>query len=223
MMDILLIAATEAEIAPLIKHIVVEWECVESKKYIKEGKSITILPTGVGMLATSYLLAKELVRSNYDLVVNVGVAGSYNRGIQIGEVVFVKTEQMGDFGAEDRDGYIDVFELGLVGSNDMPYNCGKLENPTVHSNMDLRTVAALTNNMVSGKDKTIQRLTEKHGADIETMEGAAVHYICLCEGVNFAQIRSISNYVEPRNRDNWQLSTAITNLNTWLIKYLDIL
>jgi len=38
--------------------------------------------------------------------------------------------------------------------------------------------------------------------------------------INFLQIRSISNYVEPRNKDNWDLPLAISNLNNTLIELI---
>ena len=40
-------------------------------------------------------------------------------------------------------------------------------------------------------------------------------------GVPVIQIRAVSNYVEKRNRDNWQIDTAVTNLNGWLIRFLE--
>jgi futalosine hydrolase len=52
------------------------------------------------------------------------------------------------------------------------------------------------------------------------MEGAAVFYACLYAGVPFAQVRSISNWVEPRNRANWKLDEAISNLNNILQQML---
>jgi futalosine hydrolase len=48
------------------------------------------------------------------------------------------------------------------------------------------------------------------------MEGAAFFYACLLAEVSFVEVRSISNYVEKRNRDNWKMTEAITNLNAVL-------
>ena len=38
------------------------------------------------------------------------------------------------------------------------------------------------------------------------MEGAAFFYVCLKEKVNFFQIRAISNFVEKRNKKNWEIN-----------------
>jgi futalosine hydrolase len=55
------------------------------------------------------------------------------------------------------------------------------------------------------------------------MEGAAVFYVCLKQGIKCIQIRSISNYVERRNRDAWNIPLALNNLHkrsTQLLKEL---
>jgi futalosine hydrolase len=52
------------------------------------------------------------------------------------------------------------------------------------------------------------------------MEGAAFFYACEEAQVEALQIRCISNYVEKRNRENWNLALAVKNLNDWLITSL---
>jgi futalosine hydrolase len=53
------------------------------------------------------------------------------------------------------------------------------------------------------------------------MEGAALHYVCLQLAVPFAQVRSISNYVTPRDKSLWKMKDAIINLNNWLIGFVE--
>ena len=53
------------------------------------------------------------------------------------------------------------------------------------------------------------------------MEGAAFFYACLLAKIPFLEIRSISNYVEARNRETWNLPLAINNLNQILIEILE--
>ena len=50
---------------------------------------------------------------------------------------------------------------------------------------------------------------------------AAFFQTCLTEGVAFTQIRAISNFVEPRNRENWKMQEAIQNLNEVLIELFE--
>ena len=55
------------------------------------------------------------------------------------------------------------------------------------------------------------------------MEGAAFFLACLLSEVPFLEIRSISNFVEPRNREAWDLPLAIDNLNVALIELIKTL
>ena len=52
------------------------------------------------------------------------------------------------------------------------------------------------------------------------MEGAAFFYACLLGGVRFHQIRSISNFVEERDRSKWDIPLALANLNKTLFEIL---
>ena len=58
---------------------------------------------------------------------------------------------------------------------------------------------------------------------VESMEGAALHYICLMEKVTFLQIRSISNYIGERNKTKWNMKESIVNLNNELLRLLHLL
>ena len=57
----------------------------------------------------------------------------------------------------------------------------------------------------------------------ESMEGAALHYVCMMENVPFLQIRSISNYIGERNKKKWDMMDSIFNLNEHSLKQLIII
>ncbi|MBI5009539.1 MAG: hypothetical protein HZB98_07815 [Bacteroidia bacterium] len=44
------------------------------------------------------------------------------------------------------------------------------------------------------------------------MEGAAFFYVCAKENVPFIALRSVSNMVERRARDKWNIPLAIENM-----------
>jgi futalosine hydrolase len=213
-MNLLIVSATEAEIAPFTEYM--------QTANLRDGVSGGILYTGVGMLNTAYEVTKMLQMARYDLVLQVGVAGSYGRNIDPGQVVFVTSDQYGDLGAEDHDNYIDIFEMGLINKDARPYVIGKLYTPliAVHNKITLKQVSGLTVNTVSGNERTIKMRNDKYHCDVETMEGAALHYVCLKEKAPFAQIRAISNYVIPRDKNEWKMKEAIINLNNWLIDFV---
>jgi futalosine hydrolase len=75
---------------------------------------------------------------------------------------------------------------------------------------------------VHGNEASIYKLGSRINAQIESMEGAAFFYACRQMEVPCMQIRAVSNYVEKRNRDAWQIGLAIKNLNTFAAEFLNL-
>lgn len=224
-MKILLIAATEAEIAPLTEYIEPFSTSANGRTYGFGNADLSLLITGVGMVATACNLAKELAKNSYDLVLQAGVGGAFSTSIALGDVVIVGKERFADLGAEDNGEYIDIFDLGLLQANEKPFTDKWLEAPKICllKELELKRVSGVTVNTVSGSTGTIQRIIDMYNPDVESMEGAAMHYVCLQEGISFLQIRAISNYVEPRDKSKWQMGKAIKNLNDVLKTFADSL
>lgn len=222
-MKIQVIAATGAEIALSIKHIAGAGKELKPLVFDLGGVEISFSVTGVGMVATAYHLTKLLASNRYDLVIQAGIAGCFDRHIPLGEVLMVQSDRFADLGAEDGDSFTDVFDLGLAQANDEPFTGKILPNPQNAAvlNMNLKEVPALTINTVTGNDESTARLQNLYGCTLESMEGAAFHYVCLQENIPFVQIRAVSNYVEKRNRAGWKIEEAVNNLNKYLIDYLE--
>lgn len=178
-MDLLIVAATEAEIAPFRAY----------TEAATPGSihQVTILITGVGMLATAYRLTRHLMDNRYDLIIQAGVGGSFDRSLPLGSVVAIASDRYGDLGAEDHDEYIDIFDMGLIDANAAPHTNGLLMNPSIPAIIPFPRVAAITVNSVSGRELTITQRAKRYNAIVESMEGAAFHYVCLQEEVPFVQ------------------------------------
>lgn len=221
-MKVLLVAATEMEIAPFMEHLSKNWAISGDRGFIKGEIKLQVYITGVGMIATTYSLVNALQHS-YDIALQVGVAGSFNSSIKLGELVCVKSEQYGDLGAEDHYKFLDIFDLGLLQPGTEPFTVKELVMPlsSLSEKIQLQQVKGITVNTVSGSSFTIQSRMEKFAPDIESMEGIAFHYVCLKHNIPFAQVRSISNYVEPRDKTKWQMKDAIINLSKWLIDFIE--
>jgi futalosine hydrolase len=212
-MKILVVSATAFEIQPTIDFF------QDNKEKISVALDFVV--TGIGQVATTFNLMKALQGADYQMVINIGVAGAYDSALNLGDVVNVVIEEFGDLGAEENDGsFINFYQNGLIPANDFPFMDGKMYNVFASEFDFLPQVKGLTVNKVHGFLPSIERTKQHFQADVETMEGAAVFYTCLQSNVNFLQIRAISNYVEPRNRNNWQMPLAIENLNKVLIEML---
>ncbi|MCP4441815.1 MAG: futalosine hydrolase [Aureispira sp.] len=222
-MNILIVAATKFEILPLLKYLQDNFKQENDSPIFKKDKiEVFVLITGVGMMHTAFALGNYLGKRPVDLAINVGIAGAYDRSLEIGEVVHVVSEQLGDLGVEEQDGsFKDVFEMGLIGSNDQPFINGKIYNPGASAYKFLKGVDGLTVNRTHGTQESIDFTQAKYSAQIETMEGAAFFYACGMVKANFLQLRAISNYVEPRNKDNWKIPLAIDNVNTAVVQIFE--
>ena len=216
-MRVLLVAATEAEVAPTLQALRARPDAPDSPL------SVGVCITGVGLVAAAYELGKAVAAGHWDFVLGAGIAGSFSKSLSLGDCVIVESEQLADFGAEDGEDFIDIFSLGFVKANDPPFKRRQLINPLSESPFALAhlpRVAGLSVTTVSGCEATIARRLTRYAASVESMEGAALHYVCLKEQIPFLQLRSISNYVTRRDRSAWRIADAIASLNTQLAAWL---
>ncbi|WP_052273374.1 futalosine hydrolase [Flavihumibacter solisilvae] len=218
-MHCLLVASTAAEIAPFTDHL------GNTEKLDHIDFDVDILITGVGSNAATYSLTRYLQHKKPDLVIQAGVAGAFDPEIKPGTVFVVKQDVLADQGVQHKDGFLDVFDLSLAALNELPYKKGVLPNP--YSNMIKRTRLkkgiGVTVNEITTLRKRSESYVSRYAADLESMEGASLHYVCLMEHIPFLQLRSISNYVTERNKKKWNLPLAIANLNKELIRLLESL
>lgn len=218
-MRLLVAAATTFELEVFNRFLENEFNLINDNHYCRRNLEVMVCITGVGMMQTAFQVLDAIHRFNPHFCLQAGVAGAFNRNLSLGELVIVQEEQLGDLGAEDHDRYRDMFELGLIEGNTRPFVNKKLINTFQDFPLKLQLpfVTSLTVNTVSGNADTIKFREEHYDCDIENMEGAAFHYVCLKKNLPFLQIRSISNYVEPRDKSKWKMKEAIDNLNHWMI------
>jgi futalosine hydrolase len=87
----------------------------------------------------------------------------------------------------------------------------------------MKPVKAVTVSTSTGCESTRKRLVEKFNPAIETMEGASFFYICARESIPFFAVRAISNRIETRNRDSWNIPLALDGLAEKLAEVFKIL
>lgn len=222
-MKLLIVAATSFELAPLISFL--EKEAVKKSFFEYELKGLSIFPlvAGVGAMQTAFGLSRFHEIKEIDLAINIGICGSYDRSIELGEVVNVTKDRFGDLGVEEANmSFTDVYELELVRGNKFPFSEGWILNDIKDKYMPLYSqVTGITVNKVNGSSQSIETISKKYNPQVESMEGAAFFYACKIMDVDCIQIRAVSNYVEPRNRDNWEIEKALENLNSSLTGYLN--
>lgn len=191
---------------------------VELKKITEtfySSENIDVLISGIGSAFTIFSLTQHLSKFKYKLIINIGIAGSFNKSFSIGEVVCVTTDCFADLGVDNNGRFKTLHESGLI-----PKEIDLTHSPNIYFN-NLKKVKAITVNTASGSKLGITKLINKYNADIESMEGASVAFVANNKNIEVIQIRAISNYVEPRNKANWEIKLAIKNLNKTLLSFIE--
>ena len=218
-MRVIISAATNGEWMPLFQKI--------NPKFVTPNKkfSVGFHESGVGMLASSVSLMKMVVQETPSLIIQMGIAGSLDPKIPLGKVFVIKDDVVGDIGVTENKQWKDLFDLKLDGANDAPFEKKSLPNPWLkqYNVLNLPTKKAVTINTISTDKNKIELYSGRYKASLESMEGAALHYMGRDLHIPFIQIRAVSNYVGERNKAKWKMKEAIYNLNETLLQYLDAL
>lgn len=207
-MQILLCSATSFEINPLIR-------LKENPGY----ENVQVLITGVGMLNTAYHLTRSICLSPPSLVILAGIGGSFEANME-GRTFIIQEDLPADLGVEENGEWKDLASLGLQDNNQFPFRDGLLVNPVNWKHLEIDYARGCTINEISSNPSRIRKIRDKYHPDVESMEGAAIHYICLQEGIPFLHLRSVSNEVGERDKRKWKMELAIKNLNDALIKVI---
>lgn len=215
-MNCLLLAATATEIAPFLDH----YRTASSR-----AAEIDVLIPGIGLTATTYGLTRHLALKRPDLIIQAGIAGGFGKEIELGSVVAVKQDTIADESVVEAGKLRTLFHLGLSAADKHPYQGGWLVNPDqkiIKANK-LEAITAISVNQITTDPQLIAQYQEIFAPALESMEGAALHYVCLSEQIPFLQLRSISNHIGERDKTKWNMKAAIHNLNKKLVDLLESL
>lgn len=213
-MNCLVVAATPIEITPFLESL--------RKNECPPGHQYDVLITGIGLTATTWSLTRQLLLKKPDLVIQAGVGGCFDKNIPTGSVMAVKQEAIADQSVIELNALKTLFDLNLVPQNQYPFSKGWLVNKhVVLKKTRLKKVKGISVNEITTDPKKVKFYTEHFAPVVESMEGAALHYVCLMENVPFIQLRAVSNYIAERNKKNWNMKASIFNLNAELIRLLE--
>lgn len=213
-MRVIITAATNLEMAGSAKK--------ASQLFIKSKLKLSFHATGIGMLASGVKLTQLVTTYKPDLIIQMGIAGSYIKAEPLGKVMVVASESIADLGVREKGLFTDLFDSQLIKENEAPFKKRKLTNPTIRSLNILKTdtVTAVTINEITTSNKRIKEIIATHNPVLESMEGAALHYVGSLTKTPFIQIRAISNYVGERNKAKWKLKESIEQLEAYVLTYL---
>ena len=190
---------------------------------LPEGRGFAVV-LGVGLLefATnlSVLLSRFAAEGPFTHVVLVGICGAYpGRGLNVGNVVRVDSEVVGDLGVVESDGSFTPWHkvCATSANGSVPqtsaqvYESSSLRGvPAWLSN--LKPVAGLSVNCCTGTASMAKERVENFNVDVESMEGTACFSICHAFGVPCYEIRAVSNFATTRDKSTWRIQDALESL-----------
>jgi futalosine hydrolase len=218
-MKVVITSATNLEINRIKKDI--------NRDYLEASNNVNVSfhISGVGMLATCFSLTRLIYEQKPDLIIQSGIAGCFEPDVFLAEVVAVKDEIAGDIGVEENGVFSDLFDMNFQLANEFPFTNKNLVNPWLpkYNLLGLEEVTAITVNEISTRKERIEQLRTKYNPVVESMEGAALHYVGLHTNTPFIQMRAISNYIGERDKFKWKFNEAFENLSSIITRYLDML
>lgn len=169
---------------------------------------VDVMVAGVGPVAAAVGTTTALVRGPragrppYSHVISLGIAGAFDPTAQ----VLVATRSLAaDLGVEDGD---DLAAMGLGGEPVLADASigAALSDGAMRG--DLLTVWKVT-----ATAATADRLRARYPDAIgEAMEGYGVAAAAVAARLPFAEIRTVSNLVGPRDREGWDIRGALARL-----------
>ncbi len=219
MTKILFTAAEQEELDCAIKAVELYKDRLDST--IK----IDFMLTQIGTTSTCYNLTKKILEAKaantpYTLVINIGIAGSFNLvKFPIGSASLIEKEYFADLGFETNEGFKTLFSYGIYDKDLFPYKNGALYRAKLSDNFErvlskYAPATGVTVQSVTGEPIKVTNIKNLYSADIESMEGAAIYYVCLLEGVPSFEIRTVSNAVGERDKSKWDIPYALKTLNS---------
>ncbi|MCU6710766.1 futalosine hydrolase [Paenibacillus sp. J5C_2022] len=178
--------------------------------------NFTVIAGGVGPATAAVSAALELAASpSYELVISAGIGGGFSGAAELGTLVLADAVIAADLGAETAEGFIPLDELGF-GTASLPVSEAwreRLHGIIRQSGLPLHIGPVLTVSTVTGTAETAELRAELvPGAAAEAMEGYGVAQAAAKLEVPFAELRSISNAVGPRDRAAWRIGDAMQAL-----------
>jgi futalosine hydrolase len=188
------------------------------------GREILMVEGGIGAVNTAHALTCALQALQPALVLQAGVGGAYpGTGLGIGDIALASEENYGDLGVRTPAGWQSAELIGIPilqqeepFFNHFPLDPQQvararqilLDNSWEGGRPALRSGPFVTVQECSGLASLGEERAARFAGLCENMEGAAAAHLCRLYRVPFLEVRGISNLVEDRRQEGWDLPLA---------------
>jgi futalosine hydrolase len=234
---IVVAAATAMEISLLVSVMNAREHAVRGLREIYEGecrgKRVILAVTGLGKVNTASALTSLIGRFSPGLLINTGCAGAYGgSGLSVGDLALATEEIYGDEGVLTSSGWnsLDCIGIPLLRVkeeeyfNKLPLSRSLVEKAVRFAGeygIPLRKGKFITVSTCSGTAVRGEELSNRFEAICENMEGVAAAHVSIMYGIDFMEIRGISNIVEDRNLSRWDIAHAAENAQRFVHAFIE--
>jgi len=220
---VLVLAATEMELAPLREHlrdareIRGPWDAVTLGSLGRVRVALTT--SGLGKANAAACLAATTLALGPRAAIQVGIGGAYLGSFLSNGMVAAASEELQlDLGLRREDGALDGLDaLGFAATPARDGRPARFNLVPTHAGLQLvlaerlglpllrfATLDAIT----AGVDRGAA-LQRAHDVSVESMEGAAAAQVADRLGLPFAEVRGVSNLVGERDKGLWDIRSAV--------------
>lgn len=163
----------------------------------KNGKEYILTKCGVGKVNAARVTQMLIDIFEIEYIMNIGIAGSVNDKLEIGDIVIGKKLVQHDFDITPfghEKGYITDTGRFFTSSE---YLINEFNKTTKEYKIIVGTIAS--GDIFCNQEKMKCKIRSKFQADCVEMEGAAIAQICTLNKVPFIVIRSISDKPNGKN------------------------
>lgn len=194
---------------------------------------ITVCAGGIGKINAAAATAVMIERNRPQLVINTGCAGAYiGSGLSIGDLAVASDEVLADEGVVVEEGWRDLRYMSLPTLNLSGQTCFNTIPLSKHASEKAMQLADYygvllmrgrfaTVSTCSGTRQRGMELARHWNVIAENMEGAAVAQVCLRYGLDCLEIRGISNLVEERDLEKWEIRRAVEVAQRFILKFIE--
>lgn len=197
-------------------------------------RSVVLIETGIGVVNTAQALTVALQEVSPEFVLQIGIGGAYlSSGLDKGDLALATEENYGDLGVITPAGWSPADEIGIpILSADRNYYNTYPVDPTLvaraqhileQSGECVVQGPFITVQQCTGRKDIGNELAARFNAICENMEGAAAAHVCTLYAVPFLELRAISNRVEDRNKDAWDIPGAVQRVQIAARKFIEAL
>ncbi|MEZ0328345.1 MAG: futalosine hydrolase [Dissulfuribacterales bacterium] len=181
---------------------------------------------GFGPVSTAVFLAQRFSRSDYDMILLMGLAGAYSGSqVQVGDICVAESEVYADLG-RCVGNVIEPIEIVeettslrfdlLTYWNASLFGC--IEDVVVETGakmVDMATVCC-----VSCNQERAMSIAMRWGVAAENMEGAAAAQVCAVYGIPFLEVRAVSNWAGDCDKTRWRIQPALARLRDFILCFI---